>query len=115
ITTDCYVEIPALVRRTIEETGYTRAKYGFDSSTCGVLTAIQHQSPDIAVGVDPGGAGDQGMMFGYATNETPGLMHVRIMLAHKLSRQLATVRKNSILAYLRPDGKSQVTVEYVDG
>jgi S-adenosylmethionine synthetase len=115
ITTSCYVELPELVRRTIEETGYTRAKYGFDSHTCGVMTAIQHQSPDIAMGVDTGGAGDQGMMFGYATNETPELMPMPIMMAHKLARQLATVRKNSMIPYLRPDGKSQVTVEYVDG
>jgi len=115
ITTSCYVELPELVRRTIEETGYTRAKYGFDSHTCGVMTAIQHQSPDIAMGVDTGGAGDQGMMFGYATNETPELMPMPIMMAHKLARQLATVRKNSMIPYLRPDGKSQVTVEYADG
>jgi S-adenosylmethionine synthetase len=115
ITTQCYVELPELVRRTIEDAGYTRAKYGFDSTTCGVLTAIQHQSPDIAMGVDTGGAGDQGMMFGYATDETPELMPMPIMMAHKLARQMATVRKSDLIPYLRPDGKSQVTVEYVDG
>ena len=112
ITTTCYVEIPDIVRRTIEEAGYTRAKYGFDCFTCGVLTAIQHQSPDIAMGVDVGGAGDQGMMFGYATNETPEMMPMPIMLAHRLARQLASVRKNGQIPYLRPDGKSQVTVQY---
>jgi S-adenosylmethionine synthetase len=114
ITTKGYVEIPDLVRRTVEETGYTRAKYGLDCHTCGVLTAIQKQSPDIAMGVDTGGAGDQGMMFGYATNETQELMPMPIMQAHKLARQLATVRKNGQLAYLRPDGKTQVTVKYED-
>jgi S-adenosylmethionine synthetase len=115
ITTDAYVEIPDIVRRTVEEAGYTRAKYGFDCSTCGVLTAIQKQSPDIAMGVDTGGAGDQGMMFGYACNETPELMPMPIMQAHKLARQLATVRKNGLVPYLRPDGKTQVTVKYEDG
>ncbi|MBI3911766.1 MAG: methionine adenosyltransferase [Armatimonadetes bacterium] len=115
ITTECYVEIPDITRRTIEEAGYTRAKYGFDSLTCGVLTAIQHQSPDIAMGVDTGGAGDQGMMIGYATNETPELMPMPIMFAHKLARQLALVRKTGQISYLRPDGKSQVTIQYVDG
>ena len=112
ITTEGYVEIPDIVRRTVEEAGYTRAKFGFDCSTCGVLTAIQRQSPDIAAGVDTGGAGDQGMMFGYATDETPELMPAPIMLAHKLARQLATVRKQNLISYLRPDGKSQVTVSY---
>jgi S-adenosylmethionine synthetase len=115
ITTDCYIEIPALVRRTLEQAGYTKAEYGIDFHTCGVMTSIQHQSPDIALGVDTGGAGDQGMMFGYATDETPELMPMPLMLAHKLSRQLATVRKEGSIPYLRPDGKSQVTVEYRDG
>jgi len=115
ITTSAYVEIPDIVRRTLEQVGYTRAKYGFDFQTCGVLTAIQAQSPDIAMGVDTGGAGDQGMMFGYACNETPELMPMPIMLAHKLSKQLAAVRKNGDLRYLRPDGKSQVTVAYENG
>jgi S-adenosylmethionine synthetase len=115
ITTTGYVEIPALVRRTLQQAGYTRATYGIDYHTCGVITSIQHQSPDIAMGVDTGGAGDQGMMFGYATDETPEMMPMPIMLAHKLSRQLATVRKEGSIPYLRPDGKSQVTVEYRDG
>ncbi|MEN6371005.1 MAG: methionine adenosyltransferase [Armatimonadota bacterium] len=115
ITTKAYVEIPEIVRRTLETVGYTRAKYGFDYQTCGVLTAIQAQSPDIAQGVDIGGAGDQGMMFGYACNETPELMPMPIMLAHKLAKQLAAVRKNGDLRYLRPDGKSQVTVVYENG
>jgi S-adenosylmethionine synthetase len=114
ITTETYIEIPELVRRTLEMAGYTRAKYGFDYQTCGVLTSIQRQSPDIAMGVDTGGAGDQGMMFGYATDETPEMMPMPIMLAHKLARQLATVRKEGMISYLRPDGKSQVTIDYQD-
>lgn len=115
ITTSCYVEIPKVVRQTIKEIGYDKPEYGFDHLTCGVLIAIQGQSPDIAMGVDIGGAGDQGMMFGYATNETKELMPMPIMMAHALTRRLAEVRKEKILNYLRPDGKSQVTIEYYDG
>jgi S-adenosylmethionine synthetase len=112
ITTRGYVEIPAIVRSTLEHIGYTRAKFGFDSEVSGVMTAIQAQSPDIAMGVDVGGAGDQGMMFGYAVGETPELMPMPIMLAHRLARRLAEVRRLGEVDYLRPDGKSQVTVEY---
>ncbi|HWQ69483.1 MAG TPA: methionine adenosyltransferase [Patescibacteria group bacterium] len=115
ISTKCYVDIPKVVRETIRDVGYTRAKYGFDHETCAVITSIQEQSADIALGVDIQGAGDQGLMFGYASDETPELMPMPIMLAHKLVRRLAEVRRAEILDYLRPDGKSQVTVEYVNG
>jgi S-adenosylmethionine synthetase len=126
ITTDCYVDIPRLVRSTIEEIGYTRAKYGFDSETCAVITSLDEQSPDIAMGVDEAlesktgaddliektGAGDQGMMFGYASNETDVYMPLPALLANRMAQRLTQVRKEGILSYLRPDGKTQVTVEY---
>ncbi|MCX8070165.1 MAG: methionine adenosyltransferase, partial [Thermodesulfovibrionales bacterium] len=115
ITTKCYVEIPSVVRKVIKEIGYDRAKYGFDGETCAVITSIHGQSPDIAQGVDTGGAGDQGMMFGFACDETPELMPMPIMLAHKLCMKLSEVRKQGILDYLRPDGKSQVTIQYENG
>jgi S-adenosylmethionine synthetase len=115
ITTTCYVDVPKVARQTIEEVGYTDAAFGFDCKTCGVLNTIQGQSPDIAMGVDPGGAGDQGLMFGYACDETPELMPLPIMLAHKLTRRLSQTRRAGVLNFLRPDGKSQVSVEYVGG
>src|ERR1700684_735679 len=115
ITTTCYVDVPRIARQTIQEVGYTDANFGFDYKTCGVLNTIQGQSPDIAMGVDPGGAGDQGLMFGYACNETPELMPLPIMLAHALTRRLSEVRRAGLVDFLRPDGKSQVSVEYVDG
>ena len=115
ITTTCYVDVPKIARQTIQEVGYTDANFGFDSKTCGVSNMIQGQSPDIAMGVDPGGAGDQGLMFGYACNETPELMPLPIMLAHALTKRLSEVRRSGLVDFLRPDGKSQVSVEYVDG
>jgi S-adenosylmethionine synthetase len=115
ITTTTYVDVPKLARDVIAEIGFTDAKMGFDAKTCGILNTIQSQSPDIAMGVDTGGAGDQGLMFGYACDETPELMPLPIMMAHKLVRQQSDVRRDGKLTYLRPDAKSQVSVEYVDG
>jgi len=112
ITTSAYVDFQSVVRGTVASIGYDNALYGFDSNTCAVISTINKQSPDIAQGVDTGGAGDQGMMFGYATNETPELMPAPISLAHKLTKRLSEVRKSGLMSYLRPDGKSQVTVEY---
>jgi S-adenosylmethionine synthetase len=112
ITTDCYVDIPRIIRQTVREVGYTRAKYGFDCETCGVLVSIDEQSPDIAHGVDVGGAGDSGIVFGYACDETPELMPLPISLAHAMARRLAEARRTRALPYLRPDGKVQVTVGY---
>src|ERR1700689_4708175 len=115
ITTKTYVDVQKLVRSVIHDIGYTDAEMGFDSKTCGILNTIQSQSPDIAMGVDTGGAGDQGLMFGYACDETAELMPLPIMMAHKLVRQQSDVRRDGKLTYLRPDAKSQVSVEYVDG
>jgi S-adenosylmethionine synthetase len=115
ISTKSYVDIPRVVRNTIKDIGYVDASFGFDFETCAVMTSIDEQSPDIALGVNAKGAGDQGMMFGYATDETPELMPMPITLAHKLVRRLSQVRKEGVIPWLRPDGKSQVTVEYLEG
>jgi len=114
ITTKCYVDIPQVARGVIKDIGYTDARYGFDFETCAILTSLDQQSADIALGVDKAGAGDQGMMFGYATKETPELMPLAIHLAHAVTKQLATARKSKEIPFLRPDGKSQVSVRYVD-
>src|SRR5580658_282507 len=115
ITTTAHIDVPSIARKTIADIGYTDAAFGFDAKTCGVLNVVQTQSPDIAMGVDTGGAGDQGLMFGYACNETPELMPLPIQMAHRLCEQLSKVRRAGTLTYLRPDGKSQVSVEYVAG
>jgi S-adenosylmethionine synthetase len=115
ITTTAHIDVPSIARKTIADIGYTDAAFGFDAKTCGVLNIVQTQSPDIAMGVDTGGAGDQGLMFGYACNETPELMPLPIQMAHRLCEQLSKVRRAGTLKYLRPDGKSQVSVEYVAG
>ncbi|MEJ2581018.1 MAG: methionine adenosyltransferase [Acidobacteriota bacterium] len=112
ITTSCYVDFPAIVRNTIKEIGYTRAKFGFDYETCAVISSIDPQSPDIAQGVNPGGAGDQGLMFGYASDETPELMPMPLTMAHQLTKRLSTARRRGDLDWLRPDGKAQVSIEY---
>jgi S-adenosylmethionine synthetase len=115
ITTTTYVDFDAVARQVVRDVGYTRAKYGFDADTCGVMSTIKKQSPDIAMGVDTGGAGDQGLMFGYACDETPELMPMPIHLAHQLAYKLSEVRKKKVVDFLRPDGKSQVSIEYIDG